>query len=165
MNTFITSCDFTETARCLDNKRLGKQRIEALDILRINVFVRFRWDHFSNDKQREFLIKRYKNHPAVLMWRRYLYYLSIYGEAMCEEWINRGFKDTTVREFRSLRLKLKLLYWPFWLEDTTIREKVFDGMKSNLLRKNPVWYSQFGWRVKTDLPYYWPVTKETMKNE
>jgi hypothetical protein len=29
--------------------------------------------------------------------------------------------------------------------------------RSNLLRKDPVWYGQFGWAEPPDLPYVWPV--------
>jgi hypothetical protein len=28
--------------------------------------------------------------------------------------------------------------------------------RSNLLRKDPVWYGKFGWIESPDLPYYWP---------
>jgi hypothetical protein len=33
MQTFMPYSDFEKTARCLDNKRLGKQRVEAWQIL------------------------------------------------------------------------------------------------------------------------------------
>ena len=29
--------------------------------------------------------------------------------------------------------------------------------QSNLLRKEPAYYRQFGWNVPEDLPYFWPV--------
>jgi hypothetical protein len=32
-----------------------------------------------------------------------------------------------------------------------------DSHRSNLLRKDPQWYGQFGWTVPDDLPYVWPV--------
>ena len=35
MQTFLPYEDFTKTAQCLDYKRLGKQRVEAYQILRI----------------------------------------------------------------------------------------------------------------------------------
>lgn len=31
-----------------------------------------------------------------------------------------------------------------------------DSHKSNLLRKSPLWYSQFNWNVPNDLDYIWP---------
>jgi hypothetical protein len=42
---------------------------------------------------------------------------------------------------------------PPWLGDNTFHA----SHKSNLLRKDPVWYGQFGWSEPTDLPYVWPV--------
>lgn len=29
--------------------------------------------------------------------------------------------------------------------------------RSNLLRKDPVWYSQFNWTEPNNLPYVWPI--------
>ena len=34
MQTFLPVADYTETARLLDNPRLGKQRVECLQVLR-----------------------------------------------------------------------------------------------------------------------------------
>lgn len=28
--------------------------------------------------------------------------------------------------------------------------------RSNLLRKNPAWYAQYGWGIRQDHPYLWP---------
>ena len=39
MQTFLPSPNFTESARILDNKRLGKQRVEAKQILQINLAI------------------------------------------------------------------------------------------------------------------------------
>ena len=41
---------------------------------------------------------------------------------------------------------------PPWLGN----EKFHAAHRSNLLRKNPVWYDKFGWREPNNLPYVWP---------
>jgi hypothetical protein len=45
--------------------------------------------------------------------------------------------------------------YPPWLGD----EAFHASHRSNLLRKNPEWYGQFGWTEPDDLPYVWPVGK------
>src|SRR3712207_9547123 len=53
MQTFLPVADFTETARLLDNPRLGKQRVECLQVLRALELPDYGW----------------ANHPVVTMWR------------------------------------------------------------------------------------------------
>ena len=53
VNTFLPWPDYNKTAKSLDDKRLGKQRVEALQILRANLG----------------LTKGWRNHPAAVMWR------------------------------------------------------------------------------------------------
>lgn len=78
MQTFLPYSDFKQSAQCLDNKRLGKQRVEALQILKAITDPSYGW----------------QNHPAVKMWRGYEHALSKYALEICDEWIKRGFKDT-----------------------------------------------------------------------
>jgi hypothetical protein len=54
-------------------------------------------------------------------------------------------------------------YWPAWILDWEVRQKVIDSHRSNLLRKDPVFYGQYGWNVPPDLPYFWPVKKEDVE--
>jgi hypothetical protein len=53
MQTFLPSLDFTACARVLDSRRLGKQRVETLQIVRALLVPEYGWRH----------------HPAVLMWK------------------------------------------------------------------------------------------------
>ena len=53
MQTFLPYADFAETARVLDQRRLGKQRVEALQVLRALFIPGYGWRH----------------HPVVRMWR------------------------------------------------------------------------------------------------
>ena len=135
MQTFLPYSSFRKSAECLDNKRLGKQRVEAYQILRTLTGKSTGW----------------VNHPAVKMWRGYETTLAAYGHCCCTEWISRGYKDTLRPVFDSMR-------WPFkadpdWITDVRVHE----SHRSNLLRKMPLWYSRFGWNAPNDLPYYWPV--------
>ena len=117
-------------------KRCGNQRKETLQIVN-TLFFGSRW----------------RNHPAVLMWEDYPQELIRYGEAMCREWISRGYKDTCLPKFAAL----KELFSgedekPWWLGN----ERFHESHRSNLLRKKPDYYSQFNWMLPDDLPYFWP---------
>ncbi|MDQ3037035.1 MAG: MSMEG_6728 family protein [Myxococcota bacterium] len=78
MQTFLPFESFDESARVLDPLRLGKQRVEALQILRALHFDDYGW----------------QTHPAVCMWRGHEAALIAYGVAITEEWIRRGHDDT-----------------------------------------------------------------------
>ena len=73
MQTFLPYADFSKTAKCLDYKRLGKQRVEAKQILNILL-----------DRTET---KGWRNHPAVLMWVGYENALKIYYNMILDEWI------------------------------------------------------------------------------
>ena len=67
MQTFLPYADFKETAKCLDMKRLGKMRVEAMQILMVLTGL---------NKG-----KAWTNHPAVKMWRGYEAALAEYSYA------------------------------------------------------------------------------------
>lgn len=133
MNTFLPYPDFKLSAQVLDYRRLGKQRVEAWQILRVLMGQTTGWKH----------------HPAVLMWKGYRSALAYYGYVMCTEWIERGYKDTLRVEFLSK--------WCGTQNPPWIGHREFHlAHQSNLLRKDFKFYSQYGWKVKPDLPYIWP---------
>lgn len=136
MQTFLPYANFVESAQCLDNKRLGKQRVEA-------------WQIYQCLTKQGSL--RWKNHPAVKMWNGQLTLLRKYGIAICNEWIKRGFKDTMLVRFQNI-VPIINCYTPFWLGN----KKFHSSHRSNLLRKDFTYYSQFGWKEDNTLPYYWP---------
>lgn len=72
MQTFLPYPDFEESARVLDRQRLGKQRVEAMQLL----------------------AGQWPNHPASKMWREYHAALSQYQRAIILEWVRRGYKNT-----------------------------------------------------------------------
>lgn len=141
MQTFLPYEDFRQTAKCLDYRRLGKQRVEAWQIL--NTLL-------GNSKG-------WINHPAVKMWEGSSAYLLSYGIRMCEEWRLRGYKDTMTERFIGINSKYKLgNIYPSWLGN----KEFHSSHRSNLIRKDPVYYGQFGWSEDGSQEYIWPVKKE-----
>jgi len=148
MQTFLPYPDFLKSAQCLDNKRLGKQRVEALQILRIIT------GEDSNS--------RWKNHPAVRMWRGYADALANYTIIICKVWSDKGYKDSCKLKVYKLISKRyepdNFDVWkdgrvPFWLGTSAFHL----AHQSNLVRKMPEHYRQYFPNIPDDLPYIWPV--------
>lgn len=135
MQTFLPYPNYDATARCLDRARLGKQRVETLQILGA---IRFGGG--------------WSNHPAVKMWASYFESLVLYGVAICDEWIRRGYRDTCRAKIMAYTYATPLVI-PTWLGDSQFHA----SHQSNLLRKDALYYSQFGWNVANNLPYVWPL--------
>jgi len=136
MQTFLPYSDFAASARVLDNRRLGKQRVETLQILNALTNPNYGWQH----------------HPAVKMWRGHVPYLVIYGLAICGEWKSRSFNDTTGAKIADFMPDGAHFEKPRWLGDDAFHA----SHRSNLLRKEPDHYRQFHWVEGPDLPYVWP---------
>lgn len=132
MQTFLPHPDFFRSLEVLDYRRLGKQRVEAYQILRtLRGEGKLGW----------------RNHPAVKMWRGYEPALRLYLSMAITEWKRRGYRNTM--EYPELGDTV----FPPWFGD----EKFHASHRSNLLRKDPAHYGQFGWTEPPDLPYIWPV--------
>jgi len=131
MQTFLPYPDFEKTARVLDSRRLGKQRAEALTIIRCLAKPN-RWVH----------------HPAVKMWRGYEDALKAYLNACIDEWVRRGFANRMEKMHHVPDPKM-----PPWLGDPDFHR----SHQSNLVRKDPAHYRRFFPDVPDDLPYVWPV--------
>lgn len=91
------------------------------------------------------------------MWRGYEISLLLYGIAICDEWISRGFKDTLKAKFEAeltivIVARDGIKHPPF-----LGNEDFHKAMRSNLLRKDFSWYSKFGWTESNDLPYIWGI--------
>ena len=138
MQTFLPYRNFEKSAMHLDNKRLGKQRVECLQILKALTNPKYGW----------------KNHPAVKMWKGYEHALVEYGIEICDEWVGRGFKDTCREKIVNIALTLPFRQdMPEWLGD----EKLHASHRANLKRKDPEFYGRFAWDEPDYLPYVWPV--------
>jgi|TARA_R110001599_G_C12132725_1_gene649894 hypothetical protein len=131
MQTFLPYPDMHDSVACLDNKRLGKQRVEAMQILNVLEGRRDGW----------------KNHPAVKMWGGCTEALHLYKDLCIAEWIDRGFNNTM--DYTSGYIWNPL--FPEWWGG-----EIHATHRSNLLRKDAQHYGQFGWCETDDLPYFWP---------
>jgi len=145
MQTFLPHADFKETARSLDYRRLGKQRVEAWQVLRaLNGMTR-----------------GWRNHPAVLMWNGYEKALCEYAIAICDEWIARGYNDTMRERFVAWSSQLdenyQQLLMPPWIGDQDFHR----SHQSNLVRKFPEYYREQFPDVPDDLEYLWPVSLDS----
>lgn len=137
MQTFVPyGGDFAANAAVLDRARLGKQRVEAWQIL----------------NALRGLSKGWTNHPATRMWRGYESALAQYGANMCREWILRGYNDSLLERFHPF-LPGPQDPWPHWLN----WPEVAKSHRSNLIRKDEAFYGPLWPNVPCDLPYVWPV--------
>lgn len=140
MQTFLPYASFKQSAEVLDYRRLGKQRVEAKQLLSVLLGLTES--------------KGWVNHPAAKMWKGYEGALASYALEICKEWVKRGYKDTLTAFFipfaESLPQEL-----PPWFGNAAFHA----AHRSNLLRKDPNYYSKNNWSESDDLPYIWP-TKE-----
>jgi hypothetical protein len=135
MQTFLPYSDFAASARALDYRRLGKQRVEAFQILKALRDPSYGW----------------QNHPAVRMWRGYDTALKMYYNAIRLEWIRRGYRNT----MKPARIKIdEKVVMPIWLGDADFHA----SHRSNLLRKDFEHYSRLGWDDDPNAEYIWPVS-------
>lgn len=184
MQTFLPSLSFEQSARWLDSRRLGKQRVECLQILKALTDSNYGW----------------QNHPAVKMWRGYEYYLVDYALGICDAWIERGYKDScakkiyqTYKDSQSDYPNVEKVYPPWLTEEFCSNHRaILLGKAQENYRKANVrllgavygnadfkecriaerklvkavevdnWYNQFKWteqpakRVDGKWPYLWP---------
>ena len=134
MQTFLPYPDIIKSVQCLDNKRLGKQRVEAMQILKALTNSSYGW----------------QNHPAVKMWRDCEDVLQEYMNQCIQEWIRRGFNNHMLyciyreNDFNEFWFPIRYLpegkiFYPKWFGN----EEFHDSHKSNLLRKDYDYYKQF----------------------
>lgn len=142
MQTFLPYPSFLQTARCLDRQRLGKQRIEAVQILHTLKYRKGGW----------------KNHPAVKMWDGYRAALGMYALTICQEWLNRGYVDNQIPVIMELAGKNhhEVRKLPPWLG----KERFHRSHQSNLVRKFPEHYRRYFPNVPDNLQYEWPTVWE-----
>ena len=138
VNTFLPYANFSQSASVLDVKRLGKQRLEARQIIRI-----LEGTQTTNG---------YRNHPAVIMWKDNVEALKLYYNTIVKEWISRGYKNTM--EFYEIDSDTANIPMPWWLDN----KKFHYSHRASLIRKNEAYYQD-----KFHLPskylergYIWP---------
>jgi hypothetical protein len=143
VQTFVPHPDLAASAAALDDRRLGKQRVETLQILRALHLEDYGW----------------ANHPAVTMWRGHALALVAYGLAICDEWIARGHTDATRAQIAEFALPASPTDWadldPALLPPWWGREDVHASHRAALVRKDPEAYA--GLAVEDpDMAYTWP---------
>ena len=149
MQTFLPYPDFADSVAVLDTKRLGKQRVEALQVLRALTRTTYGW----------------KRHPAVRMWVGYAEGVGTYGIASCLEWVARGGADTVAGTIgvdlaeaglpsvpRTQRELTRAGALPEWIGD----ERVHASHRAALVRKDPAYYGALFPDADPELPYFWP---------
>lgn len=141
MQTFLPYEGFERSAAVLDQPRLGKQRVETLQLLRALVIPDYGW----------------QNHPATAMWRGYVPALARYGLAMTDEWIARGHSDTVREQILEFAPNSgNGVELPEWLGD----EDFHASHRSNLISKDPGFYAGRFPGVTAGLPYVWPEPRD-----
>ncbi|MFH9421700.1 MSMEG_6728 family protein [Streptomyces sp. NPDC017529] len=151
MQTFLPYPDFAASAAVLDARRLGKQRVETLQVLRGLTVPGYGWRH----------------HPAVRMWQGYEEALVRYGLEMCRAWTTTGRQDTCAAtlttDFTSYRPEAPVRTYaelaeagelPNWLGDPAFHR----SHQSSLVTKAPEHYGQYFPEVPANLPYVWPTS-------
>jgi hypothetical protein len=143
VQTFLPYPDLRVSCVVLDDRRLGKQRVETYQILRALTWPQYAW----------------KNHPAVRMWRGFVPALVEYGLESCREWTRRGYADAVAPQ---------LVAWTAGEEPAGAPLPPWFGLealhlshRSALLRKDPAYYRPIFDAVGNggepdDLPYLWP---------
>ena len=137
MQIFLPYSDVKKSLQSLDNKRLGKQRVETYQI--ISVITR-------RPKLDGTPYKGWLNHPCTIMWRNHVTALKFYFNTSIEEWVNRGFKNTM--EYETISEDIQL---PSFIGD----ERFHSSHRANLLKKQPDFYSKYGWSENPLDPYVW----------
>ncbi|WP_256106925.1 MSMEG_6728 family protein [Streptomyces sp. ODS05-4] len=156
MQTFLPFPGFTESAEALDPRRLGKQRVEAVQVWRGLTVPGYGW----------------RRHPAVRMWRGYEEALVRYGLEVCAVWTAAGRADTCAAMLRdgfaawregdgrgdgvvAVRGQEQLAAageLPPWLGLPEFHR----SHRSRLLGKDPDFYRARFPGDPDDLPYVWP---------
>lgn len=138
MQTFLPYPSFTKSVKCLDYKRLGKQRVEAMQIINI-----------LEGKQ---VSAGWRNHPAVKMWEGRTMALKEYANACIDEWVSRGYKNTMEKYNLGM-----VVITPWWLCD----ENFHRAMRARLIAKDEAFYLPLFPDDKdfNGGKYFWPVNE------
>ena len=177
VQTFLPYPNSKASAKALDPRRLGKQRVEAIQLLLCLLSVP------AEDGEKP---AAWSAHPAAKMWASSPFALAAYTLAVCEEWKFRGYSDGLALGARvllglapatsainsTLASVRRIGSWvracgalrpagpPPWWGSPAFHA----SHRSNLIRKDPIFYGQWNWSEPADLPYIWPTTDTTSEN-
>lgn len=130
MQTFLPYPDAEKTAKVLDYRRLGKQRVEAMQLI----------NAIENGGG-------WSNHPAAKMWAGYIDALKVYHNTIIHEWVDRGYNNN----MKFYPVSHAPISPPWWGDEVFHRSH-----QSNLVRKFPEHYRKYFPDIPDNLPYVWP---------
>jgi len=133
MQTFLPLPNLKNSLKSLDSRRLGKQRVEAFQILNI----------LLNRTES----KGWRNHPTVKMWKGHENALKLYLNKAIKLWVAKGYKNT---------MKLEVIEGKIIFQSWFGNEEFHASHRGNLLRKDFEFYSKNGWTESSNLEYVWP---------
>ncbi len=128
MQIFRPYIDHRKSAQFLDDKRLGKQRVEAKQVL----MAILRRRGILRDGRKGWL-----NHPIVLMYDAgpYIDDLVNYFHAVVEEWVRRGYRNNiSLNDIEPLLKKVE------GVPGTPVTEEIAREYRRLLLIKDPYYY-------------------------
>ena len=137
MQTFLPYPNFEKSAKVLDYQRLGKQRVEAMQI--INAII-------GKPRKDGKPYTGWINHPCTVMWREHVDTLKHYCNVMIKEWIKRGYNNTM-----EIYTVPKKIIMPEWLNYS----EYHSSHRANLMRKDSQYYGNYGWTDNPEDPYVW----------
>jgi len=138
MQTFLPYPDFKKSLESLDNKRLGKQRVETYQLI-AGLEGRLTKAGKPYSKSRV-------NHPISQMFRNNLPALKQYLNDSIDVWVARGKNNTMKKEVIEEEIIM-----PDWFGN----EEFHRSHRANLLRKDAKYYEAHGWTDDSTLPYRW----------
>jgi len=149
MQTFLPLPDTIASLEALDYQRLGKQRLEAFQLL---CALGDSWAVGVRQAKTGKVATSHgwKNHPAAKMWKGYEGALRVYYNFALKEWVLRGYENTMLEA----PMCTEVVVMPPWFG----QEDFHVSHRSNLLRKDPIFYGKYGWTEPHNLPYVWPIT-------
>lgn len=135
--TLMPNIGFFKSLRVLDDARLGKQRQDAVSILKALMGD-------SNDDR----------HLVMDMWEGYEYTLGVYAMSACSLWQNeRGNRDSLAFEVHKILEGVPHeLVMPPWMENLNFHR----SHRSYLVRRKPSIYEEKFPNTPVNMPILWP---------
>lgn len=141
MQTFLPFPSLVDSAACLDRSRLGKQRVENMQLMSALLVPGAGWS----------------NHPAARMWAGHEGVLLAYQRRICEEWTSRGYRDTCWVKTLAIFGPPENVSRHVWDPPPWFGNPAFHlAHRSNLVRKDAGHYLPLFGPTPRDLEYVWP---------
>ena len=121
VNTFLVHPDYSISAKILDDRRLGKQRVEAQQI--IDAIIELKAGNTT---------RGWVNHPATRSWVNNVESLKLYFNSVVIEWVARGF----VNNYELYQDVDPQSEKPYWVDCPAVH---YSHM-AQLIQKDPLYY-------------------------